>query len=168
MGKGRHKLKPLQVERMKKPGRYGDGHGLYLVVRQSGSKAWSYVWIRQGLRREMGLGGFPGVDLIKARQKADFIRSHIADGLDPASERDKDVTMKFSEVVELVLEKKRKTWTSDKHGAQWERALKVLCKPLHSVLVNEIDTPHVLRVLNPVWEKTPETGRRLRLSLIHI
>ena len=45
----------------KKPGRYGDGGGLYLNVSASGSKSWVFIWARAKLTREMGLGSYPAV-----------------------------------------------------------------------------------------------------------
>lgn len=36
------RLKPLEVERQNKPGKYADGGGLYLIVTGSTSKSWSY------------------------------------------------------------------------------------------------------------------------------
>ncbi len=36
------KLKPLDVERETRPGKYPDGDGLYLVVASPTSKNWSY------------------------------------------------------------------------------------------------------------------------------
>ena len=36
------KLKPLEIERETKPGKYADGGGLYLIVTSATSKNWSY------------------------------------------------------------------------------------------------------------------------------
>jgi hypothetical protein len=35
------KLKPLDVERENRPGKYADGDGLYLIVSGATSKSWS-------------------------------------------------------------------------------------------------------------------------------
>lgn len=150
------------------PARLSDGNGLYLVVRRpavgkkSGSKAWSYVWIRQGRRRELGLGGYPALSLKNARITAEGIRTQIAQGLDPKAERDKKSPVTFGEAAELVLIDLSKAWKHPKHGAQWVRALTVLAKPIRQIRVAEITTADVLRVVKPVYDKTPETGRRLR------
>jgi hypothetical protein len=40
-------LKPLDVEREEKPGKYADGDGLYLIVASKTSKNWSYrYWFK--------------------------------------------------------------------------------------------------------------------------
>ncbi len=159
---GQHKLTAIKVDRLKKPGHHGDGHGLYLIVRKSGSKSWSYVWIRQGRRREMGLGGFPSISLAQARKAANLVRKQIGDGFDPFHERDSQIIKTFGEVADELLSELRKDWTHPKHEAQWVRALNVLCLPLRPMNVATITTNDVLRVLKPIWIATPVTGRRLR------
>ena len=42
-----------------KPGRHGDGNGLYLVVKPSGSKSWVIRTVVRGRRCDIGLGGYP-------------------------------------------------------------------------------------------------------------
>ena len=49
-----------------------------------------------------------------------------------------------------------------KHIAQWEMTLKKYCQPIRSLRVNEVDTEAVLKVLQPIWTKIPETASRLR------
>ena len=57
------KLTARYAEAVKKPGRYGDGNGLYLMVKPSGSKSWVLRTVVSGRRRDMGLGGYPLVSL---------------------------------------------------------------------------------------------------------
>jgi hypothetical protein len=49
-------LKPLNVERETKPGRYFDGDGLYFVVAGPTSKNWIYRFWCKGKERWHGLG----------------------------------------------------------------------------------------------------------------
>ena len=42
------KLKPLDVERETRSGKYPDGDGLYLVVASPTSKNWSYRYWKDG------------------------------------------------------------------------------------------------------------------------
>jgi hypothetical protein len=56
---GKHlagKLKPLDVERETRPGKYADGDGLYLVVKGATSKNWIYRYTKDGKERWLGLG----------------------------------------------------------------------------------------------------------------
>ncbi len=162
MPSGKHKLTARKVATAKGPCRLSDGHGLYFVIRKGGGKSWSYVWIRNGIRREIGLGGLSNVSLAEARVKAERVRQQIGAGLDPFAERDKATTKTFGEVADLVLDELRPSWTNKKHGWQWVDALTTKCAAIRSTPVNEIETAHVLKMLKPVWTKTPETGRRLR------
>lgn len=65
------KLKPLDVEREKKPGKYADGDGLYLIVASETSKNWSYRYWFKGNERWHGLGSFKDVSLKDARLARD-------------------------------------------------------------------------------------------------
>src|SRR5882757_10670850 len=48
------KLKPLDVERETRPGKYPDGDGLYLVVASATSKNWNYRHWKDGKQRWPG------------------------------------------------------------------------------------------------------------------
>ena len=45
------KLKPLDVERETRPGKYPDGDGLYLVVASATPKNWNYRYWKEGKQR---------------------------------------------------------------------------------------------------------------------
>lgn len=163
MASGKHKLTARKVETAKGPCRLSDGHGLYFVARKDGGRSWSYVWIRNGKRREMGLGGVATVSLKQARDKASEVRAQIGAGLDPFAEREKAAGIKtFGEAADLLLSDLEKTWKSEKGAQQWRRSLNVVCEPIRKLPVNEIDTAQVLRIVKPVWKATPETGSRVR------
>ena len=52
------------------PGRHGDGHGLHLFVRPSGTRSWVQRIVIGGQRYDLGLGGHPLVSLTDARDVA--------------------------------------------------------------------------------------------------
>ena len=81
------KLTALKVRALNEPGRYGDGGGLHLVVRPSGSKAWVQRIAINGKRRDMGLGGFPVISLAAARERAAKNKTAVANGHDPQAEQ---------------------------------------------------------------------------------
>ena len=62
-------LTTLQV-RTAKPGRHTDGRGLYLVVRDGGSRSWIARLQVNGKRRDFGLGSADTVSLADARAAA--------------------------------------------------------------------------------------------------
>ena len=82
------KLTVRRVAAIKAPGKYGDGHGLWLWVRSGGRRGWMFRYRFQGRDREMGLGG-EGVGLKEVRQSAARARRLIREGLDPIEERRK-------------------------------------------------------------------------------
>ena len=85
------------VETVAKPGRHADGNGLYLAVKPSGAKSWSFLYMRDGRRREMGLGGYPDVSLATARHMAARHREALALGRDPLTEHETPRVPTFGE-----------------------------------------------------------------------
>jgi hypothetical protein len=52
---------------------------------------------------------------------------------------------------------------SDKHRKQWRESLEDYAFPVIGDLpVASIDTPAVLKVLQPIWKRIPETASRVR------
>ena len=84
------KLTAAKVRSLTKPGRYGDGGTLHLVVAPGGSKSWVQRIAIDGRRRDIGLGGWPVVGLAKARQRAFANRVAVSDGRNPLAEKRKD------------------------------------------------------------------------------
>ncbi len=167
-GKGRHPEKALtavQVRSLKTPGRFADGHGLYLVVDPSGAKRWLLRIVVQGKRRDIGLGSLGLVSLAEAREKALAYRRVARDGGDPLAERRKaSVTVPtFAEAAELVHAEHKATWRNPKHAAQWVTTLRTYANPhFGSKRVDQIETPDVLRALAPIWLTKRETASRVR------
>jgi hypothetical protein len=71
------KLKPLDVERETRPGKYPDGDGLYLVIASPTSKNWSYRYWKDGKQRWLGLGSLKDVSLKNARLARDAARLRV-------------------------------------------------------------------------------------------
>src|SRR5690242_5616137 len=72
-------------------GRFGDGGGLYLLVRSPDAKFWVFRYVRGGRMREMGLGAATGRDavtLADARDKATVLRRMVKAGMDPLAQRE--------------------------------------------------------------------------------
>jgi integrase len=150
-----------------KPGRYGDGDGLYLIVAASGARKWVFRFTFSGKVTEMGLGAADVVTLAEAREKALAARRMVADGKNPIVERREAAKAQaekptFGRVADDLLSAKEAEWKNDKHRAQWRMTLQVYAAPLRSMPVDEIDTEAVLQVLQPIWLEKPETASRLR------
>ena len=89
MAKGLHKPTSNRIKVLKTAGRYSDGGGLYCKVFKGGSKSWVFMWVRNGKRREMGMGAVKDLTLANARIKAGKMRELIREGKDPIAERKK-------------------------------------------------------------------------------
>lgn len=166
MARGAKRLSALDVKAKSEPGRYADGDGLYLRVWPNGSKSWVFLWMRDGRRREKGLGAYPLVSLAGAREKTEAARRAVSDGRDPIDEAlpvKAEAPKSFADAVDAFLASQSSGWKNAKHRAQWEMTLgDTYCASLRKSAVGDIGTPEVLAVLSPVWKKKPETASRLR------
>src|SRR5205809_3780157 len=82
----RDRLTAKQVENAK-PGRYGDGGGLWLEVSASGARHWTLRYQLNGRARWMGLGSAEVVTLADARERARGARLSLLDHIDPLEAR---------------------------------------------------------------------------------
>ncbi len=162
MARLRNKLNVSAVKNAKKPGRYGDGGGLYLHIGKTGSQSWVFVWKRNKIKREMGLGSALDISLKQAREKAAQCRQDIENSKDPIAERDKTSEPTFLECALKYIADHEKQWKNEKHKYQWRHTLTVYAKPLHQLRVSQVTTPDVLAVLKPIWMDKHETATRLR------
>jgi integrase len=166
------KLSALRVEKEAKPGLYGDGHGLYLRVSESGAKSWVFRYMLDRRPREMGLGATHAVSLAEARKKASDARNLCAQGVDPltskkAAEAEKRLKealeITFKDCAEKYIAAHEKSWRNEKHRAQWKATLTTYAYPVIGELpVASVDTALVTKILEPLWSGKPETASRLR------
>ncbi len=160
---------PLTASRVKAlsdPGVYSDGGGLYLRVKPTGTKQWTYRYQLNGKRRELGLGSADSVSLAQAREAAHRHRSNLAQKIDPKTarkvERAPSVPI-FRQCALDYITRKSPQWSNEKHAAQWTSTLERYAFPaLGRLPVNEIATSDVMRVLDPIWNEKPETASRVR------
>ncbi len=172
MGREIDRLGPRRITNEKRPGMHADGAGLYLQVTSPTSKSWIFRYKRHGKAHEMGLGSVNAFGLAEARERARDQRKLLADGLDPIEERDRRRQAALLEAARSLTFKECATsyatahsagWSNPKHAKQWVRTLETYVYPtLGALPVQAIDTPLVLKVLQPIWTKKPETAGRVR------
>ena len=85
-----NRLSALGVSRLKKPGRYCDGLGLWLQVSPQITKSWLFRFMLDGRARSMGLGAVHTVTLAEAREAARECRKMLLAGLDPIEARESE------------------------------------------------------------------------------
>lgn len=180
MGKKAKELSALEVGRIKAPGVHfvGGVAGLALQVSPSGARSWILRAMVGTKRRDMGLGGFPDVPLVTAKERARSARDQIAKGIDPVAEKrakksaliaaeGKSVT--FKQAADLFIKAKEHEWSNTKHAAQWRATVDTYAVPvIGKVLVRDVELPHILEILEPIWTTKTETASRLRGRLENI
>ena len=67
-------------------GKYHDGNGLYISIYSPGRGKWSFRYTINKKSREMGLGSFPDVSLLDARQHLLNNKQLLSRKIDPISE----------------------------------------------------------------------------------
>jgi integrase len=164
-------LTQRKIERAK-AGRYSDGHGLYLIVHNANNKSFAFRWERDGRERWMGLGAVHTINLKQARAKAREARLLLLEGVDPLDHRReahaklkaaKAKQITFAAAAQKYFDQHEAKWRNRKHAAQFLSTLKTYAFPaLGDLAVAEIDTPAVLRALEPHWLDKTETMNRTR------
>jgi integrase len=169
-------LTALKVSKAK-PGRYGDGRGLYLLVRAPQARFWLFRYrLAGGRMREMGLGSVADVTLAEAREKAETLYKAVRAGNDPLAERAAAAqasrteaqrtalqSITFGHVADAYIAAHEASWRNAKHRQQWRNTLDTYAAPVFGDLpIAELDTAAVMKVLEPIWRDKPETASRLR------
>jgi integrase len=174
MGRKAKELGPLAVGRIQTPGLHfvGGVDGLALQVTTSGARSWILRVMVAGKRRDMGLGGYPSVPLVDAKDAARLARAKIKDGTDPIEERrtrksalatSRAAALTFKQCATAFIAAKESEWKNAKHAAQWRATLTAYAYPvIGKILVRDIALPHVLQILEPIWTTKTETATRLR------
>jgi integrase len=165
----REKLTKLQVMHAK-PGRYGDGGGLWLQVGPTGGKSWLLRYQRHGRARWMGLGSADTITLAQARERARLERVRLLDGIDPLTYRREQqaeqrraeaIGITFRDAAKAVIEARESEWSAE-HARQWRASMAEVDAILGSLPVGAIDTALVLRAVEAIWRRAQTTGDRTR------
>ncbi|NYS60815.1 tyrosine-type recombinase/integrase [Vreelandella salicampi] len=178
-------LTALEVKRLTHPGFHAVGEvpGLHLQVTKTGARSWVLRYAtgetrlaRSGkpykVRRDMGLGSYPGVSLAQARDKARLVHEKLDAGIDPITERkaaDQSrraaelARMTFADAAAEVVKIKQAEARNVKHGKQWAATLETYAYPkLGEMAVSDIEMVHVKQALEPIWQTKTETATRVR------
>lgn len=152
------------VETATEPGKYFDGHGLFLRVQPNGARQWVQRIVIRGKRCELGLGSPPAIPLATARELALENKGAAMLGRDPLQEkREARAGLTFEAAVTEYLAAKLDEFRNEKHKKQWRATLDTYaCPVLGPKLVAEITLQDVLRALEPIWQSKTETASRLR------
>lgn len=118
----------------------------------------------------MGLGTYPDVSLAQARSQAAECRELIRNLTDPIDHRRKQRQQAmparqhlFRDCAEQYITTHAAAWKSVKHARQWTASLQQYAYPyIGSLDMAEIETRHILSILEPIWTTKNETATRVR------
>jgi hypothetical protein len=149
------------------------GHVPGLCVQVSGDEGRSWVLCYRFARRprEMGLGGLRDVPLADAVEAAQDARKLVRKGIDPLADRKRlereqitkqRTTITFEAARKRCVASKMPEWKNAKHALQWTYTLETYAAILERLDVREIETSHILQVLEPIWTTKTETASRVQ------
>ena len=174
MGRIAKELSAVAVKRLTDPGMHfvGGVPGLALLISSTGSRSWILRVMVSGKRRDIGIGSFNDFSLGDAREKSRECRKQVLTGVDPVEQKqvqrlaalaEVSRTVTFDECAKKYIEAQSPGWNNSKHIAQWTSTLKTYASPVVGMLsVAAVDTPHVLKILEPIWAAKTETATRVR------
>jgi integrase len=179
MPKVAEELKALEVKRITAPGFHAVGGvpGLLLRVKPSGARNWVLRAVVGNKRRDMGLGGFPGVPLGEAREQARKCRRMISDGLDPVEEsRKRKQALRAEQETRISFAKAWREFWADrsaelgaKTARHWKASIENYALPvIGQQVVADLETRHIEDVLRPIWESKTVTAKKLRARLENV
>jgi len=173
-------MSALAVSRLKAPGLHfvGTVDGLALQITSTNARSWVLRATIGGKRRDMGLGGFPDVTLAGAHEAARAARVKVKQGIDPINENKaarsalavaRATERTFKACAAEYIAAHEAGWRNAKHGQQWVNTLEKYAFPvIGEMLVSDVDTPAILKVIEPIWLEKTETATRLqqRINLV--
>lgn len=178
------KLTALKV-RSAKPGRHGDGEGLYLLVKPSGARSWLLRIQQDGKRRDLGLGSADlsnrsaeehrasddipilsrrTLTLQEAREKASELRRFAIAGRDPIVERDRErrKVPTFEKAAEACHEELKAGWTARQAETFLSSLRRHAFPKLGKLHVDRIEASDIRDMLAPIWGRYSDMSMKVK------
>lgn len=177
-------LTTLKVKNAK-PGRHGDGNGLYLLVKPSGARSWLLRVQQGGKRRDIGLGSADlsnrtpddrrasddipllsrrSLTLQEARDKAAELRRFARAGRDPLSERDRErrKVPTFEEAAKECHKELKASWTQRQADTFLSSLQRHAFPKLGKLQVDRVEASDIRDMLAPIWSKYSDMSRKVK------
>jgi integrase len=152
------------------PGRYYDGRGLILKVRETGSRDWTLRITVAGKTTDYGLGGYPDLSLAAAREKAYEMRRLIKQGKELPPRKPLKVERKtFADFVTTFIENNQSLWKSPKSAPQFLSSMTAYAYPVIGTKTpKEVTREDLLSILTPIWLTKMETASRVQTRIASV
>jgi len=183
------RLTALKV-RNAKPGRHGDGDGLYLLVKPTGARSWLLRIQREGKRQDIGLGSVElsarspedrrasddipllsrrHLTLLEAREKANELRKFSMAGRNPILERDRErrIVPTFEEATKACHEDLKGSWSQRQAEAPGKSVTMGLARRAAGSNYAAMPYTEVPAFVATVMSKPETIGRLALLFAIH-
>jgi integrase len=161
-----NRLTALQVLKVTEPGILEDGSGLRLVIGEGGGKHWVVRVTVSGKRVSRGLGTFPSVTLIEARNLAENARRLARDGKNVVVEvkrQQRTNALTFRDAFNRYFEEvKRPALKAGRFAERWPESMEVYVYPhIGDRPVSEVTPAEIINLLQPIWHSKRETATRV-------
>ena len=143
---------------------------MYVLIHKKGGKYFRLDYRFNGVRKTLALGTYPETTLKQAREKRDFAKKQISEGIDPSFERKMKklgATENSFQAVALEWYEKSTTGKSDSHK---KRTLRILNNDLFpwigSKPITELRATELLATLQRIESRNAieTTHRALQIS----
>ncbi|HEX3402241.1 MAG TPA: Arm DNA-binding domain-containing protein, partial [Acetobacteraceae bacterium] len=145
-----------------KSGKHRDGEGLQFEVK-GGSLRWTFSYMWEGRQRELAIGKYPAMSLAEARAKRAELREAKDRGLDPRTalvSTAVPTSVTFRRDMETFVAHMCGQWVPA-HRRLWQQSMERVAGPLMDQATAGLTQADVLSVIQPIWETTNETARRV-------
>ncbi len=144
----------------KKQYKLPDGKGLHLLVHPNGSKYWRFRYRFAGKENTLALGIYPEITLKEARDKRDYTRKQISEGIDPSQQKKIEKLTKhintensFENIAREWHENKKSNWT-ERHASYVLKRLEADIFPAVGFRpIDEITAPELLAAVREVEKR---------------
>ncbi len=158
------RLTARRAERLTKPGRYGDGGTLHLWVTERNGrvrKQWVQRVMVQGVRRDIGLGGYPFVSLTEARDLAFENRKIARKGGDPRAVMESGKVPTVEQAARATLAAHGKRWATST-AAHWLPVLEAHAGAIWGRTVDTVTKRDCVDVIKAAGKNADKVKMRLR------
>ena len=169
-------IKAAKPNESGKPKKYGDGGGLYLLVKSSSvgiTKLWRYKYRVSGKEQTLSIGAYPDVSLKSARELHDLAREQLAKGVDPSKHKQHLKAVKvalqedcFEAIAREWFVGRSVIWTENHANRVITRLENDVFPWLGSVPISTIEPPEILKCLRRVESRGAlETAHRIKQTI---
>jgi len=148
-----------------------DSNGLFILVKNNGSKLWRLRFKLSGKVHEMALGKYPSVPLREARKLAEEARASLIQGINPMDERRERKLLSptdntFNIISMKWWEQQKDSWSPD-HAKRIKRWLTIDAKALSKLAIDKIDTGHITELMLSIEAAGTAKKAPVMLSIIN-